>query len=198
MRIGRVKCNVERYGIRLTDRDIPSGGISCGIYEECIFDGCDLTGADLSDSRFYGCEFIECNLCNTLFDRCRLSDVSFKNCKITGVRFDAVDALIVTIGFSSSTLDVCDFTGMNLKGISIKESRVRECFFEDADLSESVLTDSDFEKTRFFHTDMQKSDLRGSFNLDIDPTQNNVKGACFSYPGVMGLLAPFEVRIYGK
>ena len=74
-------------------------------------------------------------------------------------------------------------------------SGVLDSVFENCNLSESNLYSCDLKNTEFFGCDLRKSDCRKANGYNIDPTNNRIKGAKFSYPDVLTLLNGFGIVI---
>jgi uncharacterized protein YjbI with pentapeptide repeats len=72
---------------------------------------------------------------------------------------------------------------------------LQEVDFTDCDLSEAVFERCDLERTQFINTNLEKADLRGSWNYSIDPEVNRIKKAKFSLPGITGLLDKYDIMI---
>ena len=49
--------------------------------------------------------------------------------------------------------------------------------------------------TEFSDCDLRKSDLRKARGYNINLLSNRIKGAKFSYPDVINLLEPFDIKI---
>ncbi|GAH27414.1 unnamed protein product, partial [marine sediment metagenome] len=56
---------------------------------------------------------------------------------------------------------------------------------------------TDFTKSLFIHTNLTKADFTESINYNIDPNQNEIKNAKFSFPEVVSLLNHFDIEIDG-
>ena len=71
----------------------------------------------------------------------------------------------------------------------------RKTDFVNANLAKSDFRDSDLQASKFQNTNLENANLVGAKNYYIDPTQNKLKKAKFSSPGVLSLLAGFEIEI---
>jgi uncharacterized protein YjbI with pentapeptide repeats len=65
----------------------------------------------------------------------------------------------------------------------------------DADLAGTVLDACDFHRAKFDNTNLEKADLRTSYNFSIDPERNKLKKAKFSRDGLAGLLGKYDIII---
>lgn len=72
----------------------------------------------------------------------------------------------------------CEFGEANLKGVSFKRN--------------------DLLNSSFNYCDLQKSDWRGSFNISLDPRENQLSGAKFSKESLADLLAVFKIVVDEK
>ena len=77
------------------------------------------------------------------------------------------------------------FTNCSLKDVD----------FEETDLSMSVFNNCDLLNARFIKTTLEKTDFRAATNYAFDPEINNIKKAKFSYMGISGLLAKYNIDI---
>jgi len=73
------------------------------------------------------------------------------------------------------------------------ECTIRETDFSNANLTESNFSGSDLQGSKFQNTILGKADLSKARNYYIDPTQNKIRHAKFSYPEVLALLDPFGI-----
>lgn len=164
------------------------------VFESCVFTRCNLSGADLSRTRFISCRFKDCDLSNVVLKNSRIRDTSFSSCKLIGIQWVHLDDL-VNPSFDECILQYCNFVGLKLKKTKFFKCNLRDVDFSQADLSESDFNESDFSKARFHATTLIKSDFRGAVNYVIDPVGNKIRGARFSLPEAQGLLAGLGVII---
>jgi uncharacterized protein YjbI with pentapeptide repeats len=61
-----------------------------------------------------------------------------------------------------------------------------------------VFDNCDFRGAIFDHTNIEKADLRTSYNYSIDPEINRIKKAKFSILGVSGLLNKYDIEIFNS
>lgn len=78
---------------------------------------------------------------------------------------------------------------MKLKKTKFLKSKLRDVDFTEADLTESDLRETDLLNAQFYNTNLLRCDFRNAINYLLNPLQNKVKGARFSFPEVQGLLA---------
>ncbi|MCW3075998.1 MAG: pentapeptide repeat-containing protein [Bacteroidetes bacterium] len=72
---------------------------------------------------------------------------------------------------------------------------MQEVDFSQADLSGSFFINCDLSRAVFDGTNLEKSDLRTSYNFTIDPERNKIKKARFSNAGLAGLLGKYDIII---
>jgi hypothetical protein len=104
-------------------------------FENCIFDGSDLTEADLSHAKFINCSLKNVTLsvaAHTYFKNCMFEGSQLQNTNFYNVRFCNVNATHVDFTGSimrRAQLVQCNFTGANLDGVDLLDSHVELCVF---------------------------------------------------------------------
>jgi uncharacterized protein YjbI with pentapeptide repeats len=164
-------------------------------FEDCQFINCDLSYANLSHITFINCTIDSCNLSLIKVLETGLQGVVFKDCKITGVNFAESSNFSLDVSFSKCVLDYTVWHKKKLKG-----AKFNECSFEEADFSETDLTNAVFEKcnlnrTVFSRTILKGADLRTAYNFNIDPENNTVTKAKFAADSLNGLLLKYNLVI---
>jgi len=86
---------------------------------------------------------------------------------------------------------------MMLKHVKFMDCQLDGADFAAADLSESLITNCNLTHAKFEGTQLQKTDLRRSYNYEIDPEKNALQGALFSLEGISGLLSKYQIYIDG-
>jgi len=99
------------------------------------------------------------------------------------------------LAFNCCNLNYSIFTDLNLPKSIFIDTTIRNSDFTGANLKEAVFTNCDLADTRFFKTYLQKADFNTAENFSIDPENNNVKKAIFSYNNVLNLLNKYELTI---
>jgi len=74
-------------------------------------------------------------------------------------------------------------------------SQLQEVDFTECDLTSSILKNCDLMYATFDKTNIEKADLRFSYNYNINPENNRIKKAKFSLQGVIGLLGKYDIII---
>jgi fluoroquinolone resistance protein len=165
------------------------------VFSECTFQGCDFSEAILRNARFSSCRFVNCNLSLVKLDGCRFHDVEWIDCKIVGAEFFKCEKTFFSVTFKNCLLHYCNFSDMNLKGITFCGSKVKECYFTSTHLSGADFTDVDLSGSIFHNCDLSKADFSTAIQYSIDPQNNKVKKAKFSLPEAISLLHGFEITI---
>jgi uncharacterized protein YjbI with pentapeptide repeats len=164
-------------------------------YIACTFKRCDFSNCDFTGSSFIDCVFEGCNLSNARVLRCGFQNASFVECKILGVSFEGVRSWLLSWKFKDCKLEMCVFKRLDMKRTRFIDCTIRETEFESVDMCESVFTGSDLTGSRFQQAVLKKADFSGALNYYIDPNQNTITQAIFSYPEVLNLLAGFQIKV---
>ncbi len=176
--------------VNFTENPLPGGE-----YEDCLFDHCDLSRADLTGIRFTECIFRDCNLSSARLAQTVLRDVQFENCKLLGLHFDHCDHFLFSASFRHCNMRLCSFYQVKMKKTRFADCDLQETDFTEADLSWAILENCDLSLARFENTVLEKADLRTARNYSIDPELNRIKKAKFSFPGVLGLLGKYDIEM---
>lgn len=166
-----------------------------GEYEECTFINCNFSNTDLSKITFINTKFVDCDLSNANITGTAFQDVTFNDCKLLGLQFDRCNDFGFAIRFNHCQLDHALFFQMKLNRTSFTDCKLIGVDFTAADLSKSKMTHCDLSAALFDRTILELADLSGSVKYSIDPENNNIKGARFSLPDVIGLLDKYKIKI---
>jgi uncharacterized protein YjbI with pentapeptide repeats len=165
-------------------------------FEGVCFVGCDFQNADLSGFSFEDCEFENCNLSLVKIKNTKICGNKFKSCKMVGVDWSVFRvSLSFANTFENCVLDMSNFTGLNINHIEAYKSSFKEVWFNDANLSDSILKECDFEGAYFNNTNLTKADLRSSQAYTINPQFNKISKAKFSLPEAISLLNGFDITL---
>ena len=175
--------------------DFTVTALSKGEYENCTFIGCDFSNSSLTDVKFIECKFEDCNLSMATISNTAFQNILFKNCKMLGLHFENCTKFGLSFSFEGCNLSHCSFYQLKLKKTIVKDSKLHEVDLTGCDLSQSVFDNCDFNRAAFHNTNLEKADLRMSFNYSIDPTVNQIKKARFSLVGLPGLLEQYDIQI---
>ena len=166
-----------------------------GCVEACVFRNCIFTNTKFLNCRIEGSEFIGCSFINPDFTNSRLIDIVFIECKIVGLVLFKCSQASFDLVFTSCVLSYCNFTDVSMKKNLFHECTLRESYFQNTFLVEAKFTDCSFESSVFNNCDLRKSSFVNSDGYCIDPRDSRIEKAHFSVPGVLGLLAPFDIEI---
>jgi uncharacterized protein YjbI with pentapeptide repeats len=84
---------------------------------------------------------------------------------------------------------------MKLHKIEFTKCEIVEVDFGRADLTGSSFNDCDLRNAVFDNTNLSKCDLRKAHNYIIDPENNKISKAKFSYSGISELLNKYDIEI---
>lgn len=166
-----------------------------GRFESCVFEGCSFVKTKLNRTRFIDCQFIQCDLSNALINETQFQDVRFEGCKLMGLRFDQSSPFGLVMHFDNSKLDHSSLAEADLRKSSFLNSSLASVDLTSADVRGLIFEKCDFVDALFENTNLKKVDLRTATNYRIAPENNQIKGAKFSIPGVMGLLRHHDIQI---
>jgi len=147
----------------------------------------------------HGRKFIDCT-----FERCQLSSVKiqgaviqaeFIESKIEGINFFTAKRAMLSLSFDRCLIRHSSFAELKILKMKFIRCTLQNVDFSDADLTSADFTNSTFENCVFRNTNLTKTDFRFATGYYIDPTMNKVKGARFSSPDVLSLLAAFDIVI---
>lgn len=169
-----------------------------GEYEACSFRNCDLSETDLSGILFIDCEFSGCNLSMAKLNKTGFQGVTFKECKMLGLHFENCNEFGLTLTFHHSVLNHSSFYGVKLKKTLFEQCQLQEVDLTDSDCSESKFIACDLQKAIFMNTNLEKADLSSATNFMIDPERNRIRKAIFHLYELAGLLAKYDIRIVQK
>ena len=168
-------------------------------FENCQFKQCKFIDVIFSNIKFTECDFEFCDLALAKFPNCKFSEVSFKNSKIIGVNWTELSWPLVKLTsplyFYSSNLSHSSFYGLELSNLIVEECKAHDIDFREANLSHASFVESDLLNSLFLHTNLYSADFTNAINYTIDPNENRIKQARFSFPEVIALLNHFDIKI---
>jgi uncharacterized protein YjbI with pentapeptide repeats len=121
--------------------------------------------------------------------------VKFNQCKLAGLQYDGCNSFLLEMNFFECNLNYATFYKLNMKNADFSGSSLQEVDFTEANLAGAVFTNCDFQNAVFDRTNLMGANLEKAYNYEINPTNNVVKNARFSYPGMIGLVTSFKVKI---
>ena len=166
-------------------------------FADCTFTGCSFLETRFAGCRFVDCAFVRCDLSLCRVEDCSFTTVRFVDCQVIGVNWTEASwpafGLSYTIGFERCALSHSTFIGWRLKRVEMVDCQAREADFSEADLSLANCTGTDFEGSRFVHTDLTQADFRGAKNYAIAPNLNVLRKTRFALPEAMALLYGLDI-----
>ncbi len=181
--------------LTITKATLHDAALQPGEYENCLFQELDLVNMDLSNFKFIDCNFEGCNLSLTRLSKAALQEVHFKDCKMMGFRLDQCNDFGLAVSFENCLLQNASFYKKKLSRTRFQNCQLQEADFSECDLSHAVFVDCDLNLATFAATNLEKADLRSASRFNIDPEQNRLKQAKFSWPAVAGLLHKYDVDL---
>jgi len=168
-------------------------------FENCQFIRCQFNQATLSKCKWVDCSFEHCQLNNATITGSLFNTVSFKSCKLLGIDWTQAHWPLVVLG-GMLTFDECDlshnyFFGLTLCELVLTECKAHELDCREADCREADFSGTDLSRALFQKTNLTNANFNRAFNYHINVNENKIKGAKFSVPEVLNLLAPFEIEI---
>lgn len=177
--------NISCVGQDLSDKD----------FSDCSFEKCDFSECNFSNSSFNSCSFFGCNLTNIKVNNCSFQGVIFEKSKLLGTRFSTLDSLLIGWTFISCVITICDFGDLSIKDSKFIDCDIREADFINTNLSGSDFSGSSLLLCKFHNTNLEKVNFIGARDYYINPIDNKLKGARFSYPEVLSLLDGFGIKV---
>lgn len=168
-------------------------------YNDCTFKSCRWNGVRVENCAFLGCTFEGCVFSGVVFSFCQMSDAWLLHCGFRGISWGGLQgrsAIVQPFGKVSR----CDFlynefSGMSLAGFDFSSCSFRECVFDSCKLTGASFRAAQLGRSQFSRCDLQGADFREAEGYAIDPAQNQMKGARFSFPDVLALLDSSGIRI---
>jgi len=176
-------------------KDFSGKKLAAKSFTNCCFENCNFTESIWRNIHFASCTFTRCNLSLVKLEGSRLHDVVFVDCKIVGAEFFKCDKVFFSIEAKGSFFQYCNFSDRNMKSTSFGGSKCKECHFTNTNLVQADFQGVDLLGTVFHGCDLSKADFRTATNYIIDPRNNRVAKAKFSFPEVVRLLDGFEIVV---
>lgn len=175
--------------------DFTKTGWELGDYEACQFVDCNLSGLELTETRFIESTFTNCDFSNSKILETAFQDVCLVNCKLLGLLFEVCSSFSFSISFQGCQLDHSSFYQVDLTRSSFKECSLSGVDFTEANLSGIAITSCTLGQATFDRTRLEKANLMGSSDLQIDPEINDIRGAHLSLEALPGLLSKYGLHI---
>jgi fluoroquinolone resistance protein len=144
--------------------------------EDCVFDGCDLTGLDPTQLALRG--------------------VEFKHCKMLGIDWSNASTHPV-MTFTDCNLSYDTFISMQLKKLRFVRCVLVEATFAQTDLTQAVFEDCQLAGARFESCNLERASFSGARGLLLDPARNRVRGASIPVEAAVALADSFGLNVIG-
>ena len=164
-------------------------------FENCVFQKSDFSKQNIESLEFTDCTFNNCDFSMTKISGVVFSRVRFIDCKILGVDFSKCSRFTFSVSFEKCILDYCFFMKNNLKKTIFKDCAIREVGFSECDLSSAIFANCDLSATSFERNNLEACDFRSALHYAFIPSENKIKKAQFTYPGVLGLYEHLNIII---
>lgn len=174
---------------------LPAGPWVGHHFEECTFEGLDLTGYDLRNVRFEQCVFRNCTLESVRLTGTRLHGVRFENCAMPGLRWSTLDTLVLDFTLVDCRAPLGDWGEMDLQGIQFKATDLSGGNFFGTDARKTSWGQCRLRDVVFDRTDLREADFRGASGWTINPAENRLRGARFDAADLTGLVQSLGIRL---
>jgi uncharacterized protein YjbI with pentapeptide repeats len=164
-------------------------------FDRCIFTNCDFSSSSINQTDFLDCLFDNCNFSMANLNHSGLKNCDFVNSKLVGVDFSVCNDFLFSVNFKNCQLDYSTFFQKKMKKTHFIECSLKEVDFSEVELAESIFNKCDLMGAIFENTNLVKADLRTALHYSINPEQNKLKKARFSYPGIIGLLEKYDIQV---
>ena len=144
--------------------------------EDCVFEGCDLSRADITMLSLRGVTFTACKLLGVDWTKiAKFPDMSFKDCDL---RYTVMDSIA-------------------LRKTRFERCAITESVFASTDFTGAVFEECRFAGTRFDGCDLRNAQFPHSSGLFVDPARNKVKGARIPLETAILLATSFGMQVLG-
>lgn len=197
--VGADLSRLNLSGVELLDAALCGASLGYSSFERSVFDGADLSEAQIQNVIFQGCRFHETNLMET-----DCSETRFENCDFQQTLFHGASLVLASFGggrlrnvrFTTGTLlnvsvlgmelDECVFEGSSAQGLSVVGSLVCRTYFMSVNMSGGSLAGSEIEGGGLISSDFTDVDFRGTdlsrtkLTDEDEDESNNFKGAKYN------------------
>jgi len=112
-----------------------------------------------------------------------------------GIHFENCNPIALSFNFTNCILNLSSFYKLHIIKTKFIDCKMEEVDFSDCNLEKSEFNSSDLLGAIFENSNLKKVDFRTANNYNIDPEINNIKGAKFSLPSVIGVLNKYNIEI---
>jgi len=164
-------------------------------FNNITFKNANFSNKNLDSFEFVDCIFNACDFSMSKLENAVLTRVKFVNCKLLGVDFSVCSKFAFSVSFEDCLMNYTLFHKNELKKAIFKNCIIKEASLFETNLISSNFENCDLTDTIFDRCDLSKADFRTANNYNINPNDNIIKKAQFSYPGILGLLNGFDIDI---
>jgi fluoroquinolone resistance protein len=169
------------------------------VFTTCVFTKCSFHETTFSHCEFQDCVFRHCDLSLAILKKCTFKNTRFEDSQVVGINWCDTNLtqkkylFSKPVEFLRCALNHSTFMGLNLKNIIMSKCIARDVSFEEADLSQTDCTFTDFTDSRFSRTNLTEADFTGAMNYSIAASLNTLKKTKFSLPEAMSLLYGLDI-----
>jgi len=182
------------YQEKFSRHSIIKENIQSIFFEECEFINCNYIDCKFDNCRFLNCTFNECDLSNMTPMNCQFREIKFIKSKAIGIDWTKAEK-IKELSFTECLINYSNFRLLKVPETKIIKCEAKEIDFIETDMNSGNFTDTDFENSVFFKTNLTKADFRGATNYSVDINTCNLKEAKFSLPEALSLLSNLDIII---
>lgn len=141
------------FGVALPDREAESVE-----FDECRFNGADLSGGVLPRARFGDCALEQADLANLRADRASMLRVRLAGCRMTGLHW--LDGTLRDVLVTQCRADLAVFRATAFHYVRFEGCNLTRADFQDADLRGAEFVDCDLTAAQFSHATMTGTRFR--------------------------------------
>jgi uncharacterized protein YjbI with pentapeptide repeats len=165
-------------------------------FTKCVFRGCRLGESRWPRTRLEDCVFDHCDLTRADVGGTSMYDVRFKSSKLMGIDFTHL-AKHPAMAFEECNLRYASFVGLVLRKLKFVRCGIQEANFFETDLTGATFEDCQFTGTQFQGCTLHKAKFPGAKDLFLDPVRNRVKGVQVPLETAILLATSHEMRVLG-
>lgn len=155
-----------------SDCNFQSLGYEYGTFSDCIFKNCDMSELIFNETSFWGEAVV-----NSCFVKAKLEYSGFDYLQMENNNFSM--AVKNGGGIGSTVCKNCLFKGTIFSNEYFDNSKMIECDFEDAKLSETTVISCEFSDCKFANTEIVETGFEGCTFNNIDFTKTNIQKVTF-------------------
>jgi len=171
------------------------------VFDACTFNACVFTETTFSNCTFRACAFHDCDLRLAKLTGSTFTDTKFEQTKLTGINWTTTNwskgGLFTPVHFTDCDISYDGFVGLDMTKIQIVRCVAKEADFAEANLTQANCTYTDFEGSRFLHTNLTEADFTDATGYAIVASLNTLKKAKFSLPEAIRLLYGLDIVVVG-